>query len=104
MSRATRGALCLLVTLFVLSAASFAQSKQYVILAKSQGKGSTDFAANVNAAGGTIIANLDKIGVVVATATRDDFAANVAALPGVQAVAEDAEINFINNENAVVAD
>src|SRR5215467_3839460 len=88
------------VSLF-LSTSVFAQSRNYLLLAKSQGKGSTNFAAAVVAGGGVITANLESIGVVTATSSDPNFAVNAQALPGVQAVAEDPEIQWLPNEKVV---
>src|SRR5215467_10589534 len=85
------------VSLF-LSTSVFAQGRNYLLLAKSQGKGSTNFAAAVTASGGVITANMESIGVVTATSGDPNFAANAQALPGVQAVAEDPEIQWRPNE------
>jgi subtilisin family serine protease len=88
--------------LVCLSWAAVAQtSKTYVIVAKGQGKGSTAFAANL---GSALQANLEKIGVVIAQSSDSNFANWVKAQPGVQAVAEDPEIQWIHNETAVAAD
>lgn len=85
-----------------LSWAAVAQtSKTYVIVAKSQGKGSTAFAANL---GPALRANLEKIGVVIAQSSDPNFATWALAQPGVQQVAEDPEVQWINNETAVAVD
>ncbi|MFB3815642.1 MAG: S8 family serine peptidase [Terriglobales bacterium] len=91
--------LCLIMLSACLSSA--AQTKNYVILAAGQGRGSTAFAESVAAAGGLTVANLEHIGVVTATSDDPQFAARMAAMPGVKAVAEDPEIQWINNETAV---
>src|SRR6266403_3834180 len=92
-------ALCLFAT-----CASAAQSptKTYVILAHGQGAGSTAFAASL---GSSVIAQYDEIGIVVAQSSDPNFAAQVAALPGVGQVAEDHELQWISpNETVVRAD
>lgn len=73
-------------------------SKNYVILAKGQGPGSTNFAKSL---GPALTANLEKIGVVLATSADPGFATWAAALPGVQTVAEDPEIQWLPKEPAV---
>lgn len=88
--------LCLLVL-----AATPAQNppKTYVILANLQGSGSTSFAS---ALGSSVIAQYDAIGVVVAQSSDPNFAAQAAALRGVQSVTEDQELQWISpNEMAV---
>jgi lantibiotic leader peptide-processing serine protease len=85
--------------LVCLSWAAVAQtSKTYVIVAKGQGKGSTAFAANL---GSALQANLEKIGVVIAQSSDSNFATWAAAQPGVQAVAEDPEIQWLPKEPAI---
>src|SRR5215470_16055593 len=82
----------------LFSTSVLAQGRNYLLLAKSQGKGSTNFAAAVTASGGLITANMESIGVVAATSGDPNFAANARALPGVQAVAEDPEIQWLPKE------
>ena len=96
--------LAILLIVFVACAAYGQTTTQYVILSKSQGKGSNDFANGVNAAGGSILSNLEQIGVVVASSSNPNFAASVRALPGVQDVAEDPIVNFLPNEQVALAD
>jgi len=83
---------------------STAQSptKTYVILAHGQGAGSTAFAASL---GSSVVAQYDETGVVIAQSSDPNFAAQVAALPGVGQVAEDRELQWISpNEMVVQAD
>ena len=96
-------AVILLVMLAAFAAAAQSAPTQYVILSKSQGHGSTAFTSAVNAAGGTVLGNLEDIGVVVATSSNPNFAAQVKGLAGVQDVAADVEVNFLPNETAVLA-
>lgn len=104
--------LCLLImaalVAFTLSSGSRATAtsanRHYLILAQGQGSGSTNFAAYVAAAGGTLTNNLDGIGVVTADSSNPNFAANMALQPGVQSVTEDPEVQWISpNERAVAA-
>src|SRR5437899_11939219 len=78
--------------------ASAQTAKNYVILSKGQGKGSTAFADRVAAAGGQINNNMEAIGVVTATSSDPDFASKMSLQVGVQAVAEDPLVNFLPNE------
>jgi subtilisin family serine protease len=71
---------------------------QYLIVAKGQGKGSTNFAKSL---GPALVANLDKIGIVVASSSDPNFATWAAALPGVQAVAADPERQWVPAEPVV---
>jgi lantibiotic leader peptide-processing serine protease len=91
--------LCLLVWI-----ATPAQNptKTYVILANGQGVGSTSFAS---ALGSSVIAQYDAVGIVVAQSSDPNFAAQAAALPGVQSVTEDQELQWISpNETVVESD
>lgn len=74
-------------------------TKMYLILASAQGSGSTGF---VSALGASVIAQYDAIGIVVAQSSDPNFAAQAAALPGVQSVAEDQELQWISPNEAVV--
>ena len=53
-----------------------------------------DFASSVQAAGGTLTASLDAIGVAIATSSDPSFAANLAGAQGVQSVDEDVMLDF----------
>ena len=59
------------IVLFVPILSAKNISKNYVILAKGQGPGSTNFAKSL---GPALTANLEKIGVVLATSTDPNFA------------------------------
>lgn len=79
-------------------------AKHYLILATGQGSGSTAFASAVTAAGGTLTGTIDSIGVVMADSSDPSFATKMAKQRGVQAVAEDPEIQWLDpNEHAVAA-
>ena len=82
----------------LLSGSALAQSRNYLLMAKSRGASSTSFAAAIAAKRGVVTANLESIGVVTATSSDPNFATNVRSLPGVQAVAEDPDVQWIPNE------
>jgi subtilisin family serine protease len=91
------------VLCLVTVGASQAQNptRQYIILAKGQGAGSTSFAS---ALGASVIAQYDEIGIVVAQSSDPNFAAQAGALSGVGAVAADPERQWIpGNEIAIQA-
>src|SRR5215472_16484718 len=91
--------LCLLA---LVAAKAQNPTKTYVILAIGQGAGSTSFAS---ALGFSVIAQYDPIGVVVAQSSDPNFSTQAAALPGVQSVTEDQELQWISpNETVVEAD
>jgi subtilisin family serine protease len=69
-----------------------AQTQTYVIMAKGQGTGSTSFAS---ALGSSVIAQYDGIGIVVAQSSDPNFAAQAAALSGVQSVTPDVQVQWI---------
>ncbi|MGZ3357288.1 MAG: S8 family serine peptidase [Isosphaeraceae bacterium] len=99
-ARTLRALLVLLVAAIVFVPILSAQNttKNYVIVAKGQGKGSTSFAPSL---GPALTANLEQIGVVTASSSDPNFAIWATALPGVQAVAEDPEIQWLPNERVV---
>ncbi|HKE34904.1 MAG TPA: S8 family serine peptidase [Candidatus Acidoferrum sp.] len=77
-------------------------TKTYLLLANVQGPGSTSFASAFSS---SVIAHYDALGVVFAQSSDPNFAAQAAALPGVQSVAEDQELQWISpNETVVQAD
>jgi subtilisin family serine protease len=87
---------------FNVSAQSAA--RHYLILAKGQGQGSTSFTNAVAAANGNVTAVMEGIGVVTADSSDPNFAAAIAAQPGVQSVAEDIEAQWLSpTEQAVEA-
>ncbi len=88
----------LVVVILSLNLSAQSTSKTYLILARGQGKGSTNFAKSL---GPAMVANLEKIGVVVAASSDPNFATWAATLAGVQAVAEDPEIQWLPAERAV---
>lgn len=78
---------------------------QYLILSKEQGKGSTNFLADVKKAGGTVKNVMEAIGVVTAYSSNPKFVSLLKANPKVQAVSEDVEINWLPpNERVVEAE
>ena len=96
--------LFLSVILVVGSAIGFsAEAKNYLILAKTQGKGSTAIDDLVSLAGGTIITRLEKIGVVVASSDNPQFLDIVVKDGRISQAAEDVEVNWLPEENFVEA-
>lgn len=94
----------LLAVLIVGSAGIFAAvTKDYVILARAQGKGSTAIDDLIVAAGGTILAKLENIGVVVASSANPQFLEIVVSSPRIAQAAEDVEINWIPDEKVIEA-
>jgi subtilisin family serine protease len=97
-------AVCLLVCTFSLIAAPH----QYVITGTGQGSGSTSFASAIPAAGGTVVRNMERIGIVVATSDDPNFVATMSTAGGVKFVTPDMEVKWINGEKvaegAIIAD
>lgn len=87
--------LTILFVCLMAMAVAMAQNptKTFVIMANGQGAGSTSFAA---ALGSSVIAQYDAIGIVVARSSDPNFAAQAAALSGVQSVTEDQEVQWIS--------
>jgi subtilisin family serine protease len=92
------GFVFLLTGVLVLSASGQSSNKSYLLLSRTQGAGSTPFAQSL---GPALVANLKAIGVVIATSSDPNFATWAATLRGVQAVAEDPEIQWLPKEPAV---
>jgi subtilisin family serine protease len=95
------------VTVFLVLAAGVALAsgapRNYLIVAKGQGQGSADLEAAVALAGGTITAKIPEIGVVLASSDNPSFLTMVVKDARVQQVAEDIEVQWINNEQYVEA-
>jgi subtilisin family serine protease len=67
--------------------------KNYVIVANGQGPNSTGFVTSFSS---EVIANLESIGVVLATSDDPNFAARVAQIPDVQYVSEDPQVQWLD--------
>jgi lantibiotic leader peptide-processing serine protease len=93
----------LLASLTLLSTVASAQSKKFLILSQTQGKGSTAFASTVAAMGGSILKNHEGIGVLTVTSNDPNFQRIVSTLPGVLSVAEDRSIQWVPNETVLDA-
>jgi subtilisin family serine protease len=97
--------LFLAVVLIVGSAyGSSAEAKNYLILAKTQGNGSTAIDDLVSLAGGTILTRLEKIGVVVASSDNPQFLDIVVSDRRISKAAEDVEVNWLPAGNYIEAD
>ena len=73
----------------------------YLILGKGN-KLPSDIAASITAAGGTLTANVDKVGIAIATSDAADFQTRAAAIAGVESVAEDRMIQWIDPNERVL--
>jgi subtilisin family serine protease len=82
---------------------SSAEAKNYLILAKTQGKGSTAIDDLISMAGGTVLSRLEKIGVVVASSDNPQFLDIVVGDPRISKAAEDVEVNWLPNEDYLEA-
>jgi lantibiotic leader peptide-processing serine protease len=87
-----------------LNVSAQSTTRHYLILARGQGQGSTSFTNAIATANGTVTGVLEGIGVVTADSNDPNFAAAVAAQPGVQDVTEDIEAQWLSPvEQAVEA-
>ncbi len=77
--------------LFAVAAAG--EARTYVLLGSGNAL-PADLADAVAAAGGSVTATLDGIGVAVATSDAADFAERIGRVPGIQSVAEDVVLDF----------
>src|SRR4051794_18016414 len=78
--------------------ATTAIGKDYVIVAKSQGKGSVDLDGAVARAGGTLTGRQADIGVAFASSDSAGFADAIRANSSVQDVAEDVLISWLDTD------
>lgn len=92
-----------LASLVLIAALSFAESKTYLILSQSQGKGSTAFSSTVAALGGKVVSNHESIGVLAVQSSDPNFKTFVRTLPGVLSVAEDKAIQWVPKETVLDA-
>ena len=97
---------CLFLSVVLIVGSAFGSSaevKNYLILAKTQGGGSTAIDDLISMAGGTILSRLEKIGVVVASSDNPQFLDIVVRDGRISKAAEDVEVNWLPNENYVEA-
>jgi len=80
-----------------------AAPRDFLIVAKAQGRGSADLDDVVAYAGGTITAKIPEIGVVLASSYNPDFLTLIVKDVRVQQAAEDVEVPWINNEQFIEA-
>jgi subtilisin family serine protease len=76
-------------------------TRQYLILAKGQGLGSTDFADAITAANGSVTRMIESIGVALASSSDPNFAATIGGHPKVKEVAEDIHVQWISPDEQV---
>ncbi len=91
MNRSVRLLMILLLATVICVPAVIA--KDYVIVANGQGPGSTAFSSFFSS---EVVANLEQIGVVIASSNDPAFAARVAKIPDVQWVSEDQQIQWLD--------
>jgi len=84
-----------------IAGAASAQTSRFLIVAP--GNDTTAAKAAVTANGGTVVNDLSRIGVVVAQSTNPNFAAAVAAAPGVQSADADPDILWLPTGESVVS-
>jgi subtilisin family serine protease len=72
-----------------------AGERQYLVVARGQGHGSTAIDDRISGAGGRVTARWEEIGVLVATSANADFSKRVAADARVRYVVEDLEVPWI---------
>jgi len=75
-------------------------SRDFVILAKAQGKGSADLDDAVALAGGMITAKIPEIGVVLASSSNPAFLPSILKDPRVHQAAEDIRVPWIDKEHS----
>ncbi len=78
-----------------------AASSSYLILGKGN-KLPKDLAAKVSQAGGTLTGSVSAIGVATATSSSADFQANASAISGVEAVALDQAVRWVDPNETVI--
>ena len=97
---------CLFLSVILVVGSAYgssAEAKNYLILAKTQGGGSTAIDDLIFMAGGTILSRLEKIGVVVASSDNPQFLDIVVRDGRISKAAEDVEVNWLPNENYIEA-
>jgi subtilisin family serine protease len=88
-----------------MGASAGTDTRYYLILAKGQGTGSTDFLSAIQAANGTVTGVFEDVGIVTAYSDNPNFVAQVKGNSKVQSVSEDVQINWLpGNEQVVEAE
>src|SRR5688572_14613012 len=94
------------ICLFVFSTAAFAQGsgeKRWIVMFHQQSSIPNGIAADIERAGGAVLAEIAEIGALAATSSNPDFAANIARNHKVAHVVEDISIPMIPNAAALRA-
>lgn len=78
--------------------------RNYLVMAKGHGPGSTDLDALMATVGATITGRIPEIGVLMASSANPDFLAIISADTRVQSAAEDVEVPWIPHEQVAAAD
>lgn len=91
--------------LVLFGGAGFASEspRNYLVMAKGHGPGSTDLEALMASAGATIMGRIPEIGVLMASSANPDFLAIISADNRVHSAAEDVEVPWIPNEKVAEA-
>ncbi len=92
-----------LALLMLAAAPALATTKDYVIVARGQGAGSTAIDDRILSARGEIEQRWEELGVVVASSSNPRFVAQVAADPRVRGVSEDVPLQWLPRERAALA-
>jgi subtilisin family serine protease len=77
------------------NASGSGEARTYVLIATSANSLPTGLVADVEKAGGSVVSALDKIGVVIATSADANFQQKAAAISGVQKVAADTVVQWV---------
>jgi subtilisin family serine protease len=89
---------------FALATSVGVSARDYVIVSKSQGNGSTNLDSAVAAAGGALTGTQPEIGIAFASSDNPAFASRLAADSRVQQVSEDVMIQWLPDLQVVPAD
>jgi subtilisin family serine protease len=100
MKRSTRLFAVLAAVIAAFPLVAPAAEKDYVVVARGQGRGSTALDDRIVAAQGHVQHRWDELGVIVATSANPGFAAAVAVDPRVSGVSEDIEMRWLPREPA----
>src|SRR4051812_48497654 len=89
------------VSAIALATSVAALGADYVIVARSQGAGSTDLDATVAKARGTLTGRQPDIGVAFASSNSPTFMSDLLADPSVQLVSEDVKVRWLPDDDVL---
>jgi lantibiotic leader peptide-processing serine protease len=88
---------------FAIQASAASQGQSYIVMATSNSL-PANIVYRINRAGGTITRTIPEIGVAVVSASKPNFAANAARIPGISSVMPNVSLQWIDPQRNVASE